>query len=304
MMVQGTAYWVVARETGELRSETLPQPSDKHVLVRTRASAVSRGTEALVFYGRVPESEWSRMRCPFQSGEFPWPVKYGYAAVGVVEEGPSELQGRRVFCLHPHQDRFIVPSDSVVAVPDAVPDHRATLGANLETALNGLWDSGLAHRLAGADVEIVEPDAARAMFARGLGFRVVAAPHEAREASTVFEVSGRPEGLVAALEIAAFEATIVALSWFGSTPVTLPLGGAFHAKRLTIKSSQVGAVSPSRRGRVSHRDRLTRALDLLADPFFDRLIGEPVPFMNLPSEMARILSRPVTPPVTSITYSG
>jgi NADPH:quinone reductase-like Zn-dependent oxidoreductase len=330
MTVQATAYWVVASATGELRSETLPAPSDKQVLVRTRASAISRGTEALVFYGRVPESEWSRMRCPFQSGDFPWPVKYGYAAVGVIEDGPSELQGRRVFCLHPHQDRFVVPRESVVAIPDAVPDHRATLGANLETALNGLWDSGLAddgsqagatvavigagavgvmigllaRRLAGADVEIVEPDAARAAFARDLGFRVVAAPDEAREAPIVFEASGRPEGLVAALEMAAFEATIVALSWFGAAPVTLPLGGAFHAKRLTIRSSQVGAVSPSRRGRVSHRDRLARALDLLADPVFDRLIGAPIPFMNLPSEMARILSHPVTPPVTSITYSG
>ena len=200
----------------------------------------------------------------------------------------------------------------MIAVPDAVPDHRAALGANLETALNGLWDSGLAddrsqsgapvavigagavgvmigllaRRLAGADVEIVEPDASRATFAQGLGFRVVAAPDEAREALTVFEASGRPEGLVAALELAAFEATIAALSWFGTQPVTLPLGAAFHAKRLTIRSSQVGAVSPSRRGRVSHRDRLVQALDLLADPVFDRLIGEPVSFDKLPSEMA------------------
>ncbi len=267
---------------------------------------------------------------PFQSGEFPWPVKYGYAAVGVVEEGPSELQGQRVFCLYPHQDRFVVPRESVVVIPDAVPDHRATLGANLETALNGLWDSGLAddrsqagapvtvigagavglmigllaQRLAGADVEIVEPDAARAAFAAISAFVWWRRRREAREAPIVFEASGRPEGLVGALEMAAFEATIVALSWFGAAPVTLPLGGAFHAKRLTIKSSQVGAVSPSRRARVSHRDRLARALDLLADPVFDRLIGAPIPFLNLPSEMARILSHPVTPPVTSITYSG
>jgi 2-desacetyl-2-hydroxyethyl bacteriochlorophyllide A dehydrogenase len=330
MAIQGTSYWVVARATGELRSEALPEPGDNQVLVRTRASAVSRGTEALVFHGQIPESEWSRMRCPFQCGEFPWPVKYGYAAVGVVERGSSALLDRRVFCLHPHQDRFVVPKSSVVVIPDAVPDVRATLGANLETALNGLWDSGiadggspagaavavigagavgvmialLARRLAGADVEIVEPDASRAAFAQGLGFRVIAAPDEAREALTVFEASGRPEGLVAALELAAFEATIVALSWFGTQPVTLPLGAAFHAKRLTIRSSQVGAVSPSRRDRVSHRERLVQALDLLADPVFDRLIGAPVSFENLPSEMARILSSPVTPPVTSITYSG
>ncbi len=327
MALTATSYWVVARAVGELRSETLPEPKEGEVLVRTHASAVSRSTESLVFHGKVPESERVRMRCPFQAGEFPWPVKYGYAAVGVVERGPTALEGRRVFCLHPHQDRFIVPDNAVVAIPDTVPDRRATLGANLETALNGLWDSGLvddhlqggttvavigagalglmigllARDQAGAAVEIVEPDTARAEFARSLGFRV--APR-ASEAATVFEVSGRPEGLVAALEAAAFEGTIVALSWFGSQPVTLKLGGAFHSKRLTIRSSQVGTVSPSRRGTVSHRDRLAQALSLLEDPLFDRLIGEPVPFTTLPSAMARILSSPATPPVTSITYPG
>jgi 2-desacetyl-2-hydroxyethyl bacteriochlorophyllide A dehydrogenase len=328
--MQGTSYWVVAPETGELRCEPLREPSDGQVLVRTRASAISCGTEALVFYGRVPPSERSRMRCPFQAGEFPWPVKYGYAAVGVVERGSPELQGRRVFCLHPHQDRFVVPTDAVVIIPDDVPDVRATLAANLETALNGIWDSGLAddrsqagapvtvigagavglmvgllaRRLAGAEAEIVEPDASRAALAQELGFRVVSEADRAREAQIVFEVSGRPEGLVAALELAAFEATIIALSWFGSQPVTLPLGGAFHAKRLTIRSSQVGAVSPARRDRVSAADRLAQALALLADPVFDRLIGEPVPFSNLPAEMTRVLSRPITPPVTPVTYPG
>ncbi len=327
MALTANSYWVVARAVGELRSETLPEPKEGEILVRTHCSAVSRGTEALVFHGRVPESEYQRMRCPFQSGEFPWPVKYGYAAVGVVERGPAALEGQRVFCLHPHQDRFIVPDKAAVAIPDAVPDRRATLGANLETALNGLWDAGLAddrsrpgtkvavigagalglmigllaRSLAGAEVEIVEPEASRAAFARELGFRV--APRTS-DAAIVFEVSGQPGGLVAALDAVAFEGTIVALSWFGSQPVTLPLGGAFHSRRLTIRSSQVGAISPSRRSQVSHRDRLARALSLLEDPLFDRLIGEPVPFTALPTAMAGILSRPVTPPVTSITYPG
>jgi 2-desacetyl-2-hydroxyethyl bacteriochlorophyllide A dehydrogenase len=325
----GTAWWVVAEGAGELRRETLPEPADGQVLVRSRASAVSRGTESLVFHGRVPESERTRMRCPFQAGEFPWPVKYGYAAVGVVERGTPALKGQRVFCLHPHQDRFVVPAEFVVSIPDAVPDRRATLGANMETALNGLWDAGLAEdrtsppgtsvavigagalglllallarERAGASMEIVEPDAARAELARSLGFRVLSRASEAQEAAIVFEVSGQPDGLTAALELAACEGTIVALSWFGSQPVTLKLGGAFHARRLTIKSSQVGAVSPSRRGRVSHKDRLARALSLLDDPLFDRLLGETVAFGDLPSAMPRILSRPVTPPVTPILY--
>jgi len=325
-----TAWWVVARGAGELREESLREPGDGEVRVRMVASAISRGTEALVFHGKVPESERARMRCPFQAGEFPWPVKYGYAAVGVVERGAPGLEGQRVFCLHPHQDRFVVPADAVVAIPDAVPDRRATLGANLETALNGLWDSGLvddhlqggtkvavigagavglmigllAREQAGAGVEIVEPDTARAVLAQDLGLRVVPSAAEASEAAVVFEASGHPDGMVAALELAGFEAAIVALSWFGSQPVTLPLGAAFHSKRLTIRSSQVGAVSPSRRGRVSHRERLAQALSLLADPVFDRLLAEPVSFGDLPAAMPRILSRPVTPPVASITYPG
>ncbi len=257
MALTANSYWVVARAVGELRSETLPEPKEGEILVRTHCSAVSRGTEALVFHGRVPESEYQRMRCPFQSGEFPWPVKYGYAAVGVVERGPAALEGQRVFCLHPHQDRFIVPDKAAVAIPDAVPDRRATLGANLETALNGLWDAGLAddrsrpgtmvavigagalglmigllaRSLAGAEVEIVEPEASRAAFARELGFRV--APRTS-DAAIVFEVSGQPGGLVAALDAVAFEGTIVALSWFGSQPVTLPLGGAFIRKHFVL----------------------------------------------------------------------
>ncbi|MBM3537694.1 MAG: dehydrogenase [Alphaproteobacteria bacterium] len=331
MAERATAWWVVAEGAGELRGEMLPEPAGGQVLVRSRASAISRGTESLVFHGNVPESERTRMRCPFQAGEFPWPVKYGYAAVGVVERGPAALMGRRVFALHPHQDRFVVPADAVVPVPDAVPERRATLGANTETALNGLWDAGLAEDRpappgtnvavigagalglliallargrAGAEVEIIEPDTARAVLARDLGFRVAAGAGEASEAAIVFEVSGQPDGLAAALDLAAFEGTIMALSWFGSRPVTLPLGGAFHARRLTIRSSQVGAVSPSRRGRVSHRERLTRALALLDDPLFDRLLGETVPFRNMPEAMPRILSRPVTPPVTPILYPG
>ena len=196
MALQGTSWWVVARAQGELRQEVLPEPGTDDVLVRMRASAISRGTESLVFHGAVPESEVTRMRCPFQGGEFPWPVKYGYAAVGVVERGPASLRDRRVFCLHPHQDRFVVPASAVVPIPDDAPDRRATLGANLETALNGLWDSGLvddhlqggatvaivgagavglmvgllARAQASATVEIVEPDAARAALARELAF--------------------------------------------------------------------------------------------------------------------------------------
>ena len=149
-MVEARAFWVAAPGRGEIKAERLRAPTSDELLIHARASGISRGTEMLVFRGEVPQSEWQRMRCPFQEGEFPAPVKYGYAVAGVVEDGPTEFWGRRVFCLHPHQDRFIVPEEAVVGIPDDVPDRRATLAANMETAINGLWDGvpGLGDRIA------------------------------------------------------------------------------------------------------------------------------------------------------------
>ena len=112
------------------------------MLVETRFSGISRGTEALVFRGGVPRAERARMRAPLQAGSFPFPVKYGYAAVGRVVEGPPDLVGRAVFVLHPHQDRFAAPAAMAVPLPAGVPLGRAVLGANMETALNIVWDAG------------------------------------------------------------------------------------------------------------------------------------------------------------------
>jgi NADPH:quinone reductase-like Zn-dependent oxidoreductase len=279
------------------------------LLIRARASGISRGTETLVFRGEVPRSEWQRMRCPFQEGEFPAPVKYGYAVAGMVEDGPAEWRGRRVFCLHPHQDRFVVPQDAVVAIPDAVPERRATLAANMETAVNGLWDgmpgpgdriavigagvvgtlvAALAARLPGAEVELIDIDPTRATLATafGCGFAV---PQRARgEADLVFHASGNPDGLATALAGAGFETTVVEMSWYGTGIVPLALGGAFHSRRLTLRSSQVGAVPATRRGRWPRRRRLELALSLLCDPLFDLLLSGETDFAALPELMPRL----------------
>ncbi len=318
------AFWIVGLGRGELRAETLPPMPADGVFICARASSISRGTEALVLAGRVPERERMRMRCPFQAGEFPWPVKYGYASVGVVEAGPSALRGRRAFCLHPHQDRYVVPAGAIVPLPDAVSDERATLAANMETALNGLWDAPpirrgmrvavlgaglvglfvawLVSRAQDARLEIIDRDPARAELARRFGLEARAPERATRGADLVFHASGRPDGLVLALELAAFEATIVELSWYGDRPVSLPLGGAFHSQRLTLKSSQVGAVAPAMRERRSRSERLAEALALLAETRFDMLIGERVPFEDLPAAMARIADATLTPPGIIVTY--
>lgn len=313
MQEQARAFWVAAPGRGEIRSEALSAPSDGEVLVQALYSGISRGTEALVFGGQVPQSEWARMRAPFQAGDFPAPVKYGYASVGRVERGPREVAGRTVFVLHPHQTRFIVPADAVHVLPETVPPARAVLAANLETALNGLWDARphvgdriavvgagtvgclvawLASRIHGCDVELVDINPRRAAVAGALGVRFAEPPAAAREADLVIHASGAPAGLALALELAGIEATIVDLSWYGDQMVPLPLGGAFHARRLTIKSSQVGRVAPSQRPRWDNRRRMQLALTLLGDPALDVLITGESEFEALPDVMARLARSP------------
>lgn len=307
------AFWVATPGRGEIREETLPPASGADVVVRTEFSGISRGTEALVFNGRVPAREHRRMRAPFQAGDFPAPVKYGYASVGVVEEGPSETRGRRVFALFPHQTRYVIPSEAVSYVPDGVPSGRAVLAANLETALNGLWDARiqpgdrvavigggtvgclvawLAAQMPGCATELIDVNPARAAIADALGVAFALPPHAARDANIVIHASGAPAGLDLALRLAAFEATIVEMSWFGDQLVPLPLGEAFHSRRLTLRSSQVGTVAPSHRDRLTARQRLDHAISLLVDPSLEVLITGESPFEDLPAVMARLASAP------------
>ena len=317
------AFWTVAPGRGEIRAQTLQTRAPGDVLVRAIASGISRGTESLVFRGLVPESQYAAMRCPLQEGEFPGPVKYGYASVGVIEAGPDGLPGQRVFCLHPHQDRYIVPAEQVHLLAPGVPDARATLAANMETAVNGLWDAAprvgdriavigagvvgclvaaLAARVPGTRVQIVDIDARRAAIAERLGC-AFALPAQARpDADLVVHASGHPDGLGLALTLAGFEATILEMSWYGTRPVSVPLGEAFHARRLEIKSSQVGAVSDARRARWSYRQRMALALELLADPVFDVLLTGTSAFDTLPDTLARLSQAPDGALCHVITY--
>ncbi|MDP1648357.1 MAG: zinc-binding alcohol dehydrogenase [Rubrivivax sp.] len=307
--VTARACWVVAAGRAELRRETLPPLADGEVRVRTLHSGVSRGTEGLVLRGEVPASEARRMRAPFQAGEFPAPVKYGYVSVGVVEAGPDDLRGRTVFCLYPHQTVYQVGADTVLPLPSDVPAARAVLAAYMETAVNALWDAApgigeriavvgggtlgllvawLAARLPGCTVQLIDTVPARADVAAALGAGFALPDAATPEADLVIHTSGHAAGLATALRLAAFEATVLELSWYGSRAVSLPLGEAFHARRLVLKSSQVGHVAPAQRGRWSHRRRLALALSLLADPVLDRLITHSAPFDELPQVLARL----------------
>jgi len=321
---EARAFWVATPGRGEIRGETLRPPADGEVVIRALYSGISRGTEALVFSGRVPRSEWDRMRAPFQQGEFPAPVKYGYSMVGRVERGPDALTGRIVFVLHPHQTRFVVPAYAVHVLTDGIDPARAVLAANLETALNGVWDARphlgdriavigagtvgclaawLVSRIPGCDVELIDINPRRATVARALDLRFAEPSAAARDADLVIHASGTPEGLELALQVAGVEARIVELSWFGDRAVPLPLGGAFHARRLTIASSQVGRIAPSQHPRWDARRRMQLVLTLLRDPRLDGLISGESKFEELPEVMAKLAREPGDALCHRIRYS-
>jgi hypothetical protein len=297
----------------EIRAQEIGDLAAGQLSVRAVQSGISRGTEALVFAGKVPESEWARMRCPFQEGDFPFPVKYGYAMVGCVDGGPAALLDRRVFCLFPHQSRFLLPENAAIVVPDDVPTHRAVLAGQIETALNATWDAAprigdrigvvgggtigclvawLCARMPQAHVTLIDPNPMRADVAKALGCSFAAPGDPDGDCDLVFHASGTGEGLALAVSLAGFEAEVIELSWYGTQPVTVPLGGAFHSQRLTLRSSQVGAVAPARRARWSHRRRLSLALSLAADPCLDVLVEKVTSFDRLPDALPEILGKP------------
>lgn len=289
--------------------ETLAMPVAGEVLVRTTWSGISRGTEVLVTAGQVPPSQYRTMAAPLQAGSFPFPVKYGYAAVGIVEEGPEDLRGRNVFCLHPHQDLFVVSRTMLHVLPDDLPPERAVLAANMETALNGLWDAHvlpgdrvmvlgagvvglllarLADHIPGAEAVIVDPDRSKEGIAKSLGLAFASEPPSTQDFDAVIECSGAPAAARQGLSHLGFEGRLVIVSWYGDREVPLPLGEAFHSRRLSIVSSQVGNISAPRRGRWSHARRMEKALALLCEPKLDMLISGESAFEDLPEVMREL----------------
>jgi threonine dehydrogenase-like Zn-dependent dehydrogenase len=323
MRVDAHAFWLRAPGCGEIRPVMLPRPGRDEVMVRTLRSGVSRGSEALVFRGHVPPSQYAAMRAPYQEGDFPGPVKYGYLNVGLVEEGPAELRGRTVFCLYPHQTAYVVPAGAVAVVPRDVPPARAVLAGTVETAVNALWDAGpllgdrvtivgagmigccvarLLSRFPGVQVELVDVDAGKADVAAmlGVGFALPADAADGRD--LVVHASATSAGLQRSLELLAAEGMVIDLSWYGDSEVRLSLGGAFHARRLGIRASQVSALSPARSGRRTTADRLALALDLLRDPAFDALLTGESSFNELPDVIARLAEGSLPALCHTITY--
>lgn len=309
-VMQVQSWWIDAPGTGRLRDEILQPPGEGEVLVRSIASGISAGTERLIFRGEVPDSVVGLMRAPFQRGVFPGPLTYGYASVGKVIAGADALLGRTVFCLHPHQSHFVVPVEAAIPVPKNVPADRAILTANMETALNATWDAAVTAeervavvgagvvgalvayvlRTSGHRPLLVDVKPERAELAGRLGLDFAQPDAIDGLFDVVFNASGSPDALAWALQRLDFEGRAVEMSWYGDREVSLPLGGTFHARRLKILSSQVGAIAPSMRHRIDHRGRTAMALEYLADERLDALIDREIAFADLPEFMRRMAS--------------
>lgn len=323
MASEELAFWVREPGVGEIRPVALTPPGPGQVLVRTLRSGVSRGTETLIFNGHVPQSQYATMRAPFQDGDFGGAFKYGYLSVGVVEQGPSELLGRTVFCLYPHQSAYVVPVGAVTVVPEDVPAARAVLAGTVETAVNALWDAGpligdrvavvgagmvgccvarLLARMPGVQVTLVDVDPARAGIAAALGAEFALPADAVDGRDLVFHASATSAGLQHSLELLAPEGTVMDLSWYGDAQVNLSLGGVFHVRRLGIRSTQVGMVAAPRRGRRTTADRLALALDLLRDTAFEALLSGQSRFDELPEIMPRLADGTLPALCHTLTY--
>ncbi|MEQ6903779.1 zinc-binding alcohol dehydrogenase [Nocardioides sp. YIM 152588] len=323
MASNGSAFWVAEPGRGEIRAESLPEPGPDQVRVRTLHSAISRGTERLVFAGRVPPDQYDAMRAPFQAGDLPGPVKYGYLSVGTVEAGEPSLLGRTVFCLHPHQTSYVVPAGAVTPVPVGVPARRAVLAGTVETALNALWQARpmlgdracvvgaglvgccLARLLAGipgAEVTLVDVDPSRAEVAAALGVGFATPERAPRDQDVVLHASATGAGLATALGLLPDDGAVVELSWYGEGQVGLALGGDFHSRRLGITASQVGALPRTARPRWTPGGRLALALALLRDPAFDALLTGSSRFADLPTAMEELAAGSLDGICHTITY--
>ncbi|WP_426998182.1 zinc-dependent alcohol dehydrogenase [Pseudarthrobacter sp. N5] len=306
---EATAYWTVGQDQGELRTEDLPAPGPEEAVVRALYSGISKGTELIVHAARVPQRVAQEVRAPHQEGSFPSPVKFGYLSVGIVEQGPEDWTGRTVFCLHPHQDRYVVSTSELTRIPDGVPSRRAVLTGTVETAVNALWEAGprLGDRIAVigaglvggmvaallrtfplARLQLIDVDPARRKLADALGMAFALPADALPDCDIVFHCSASQEGLGRALQLVGDEGEIIEMSWYADNKVTLPLGEDFHARRLSIRASQVGVVARSRRHRRSKADRLDLAVSLLKDPVFDVFLTGESPFTDLPDVVQQL----------------
>ncbi len=307
-----------------LEERPVESPGPDEVLVRSRVSAISPGTELLVYRGDAPTDLEADVSIDALEGDLSFPTRYGYATVGeVVETGPGAegYHGERVFAFHPHQSRFCAGVPELFISPPDLDDEALALLPTAETATNLLLDGGprvgervvvfgagvvglatvrLLAELSLEELVVVEPLEGRRELARAFGADRTVPPgatgtfadSDPPGADLVYEVSGQPEALDAALSVAGYDGRVVVGSWYGSKRADLDLGGSFHRDRIGVTSSQVSTISPELRGRWSRERRRGTALDALRRIDTDRLVTDRVPFRSAPAAYERLDTDP------------
>ena len=335
--LKARALWFTAPRTAALREETVSSPGPGEVRVETIASAVSAGTEMLVYRGEVPED--LPLDLPTLEGSYAFPIKFGYAAVGyILDTGPDVehlSSGDPVFVHHPHQEILIIPASMPVGLPGDLDPPLGVFAANLETALNVVHDTpvrlgetalvfgqgvvGLLVarllKLAGAGpVIVVDPIERRRKLAlvagaddafepEGLNERVMEITG-GRGADVAVETSGSGAALQSAIDTVATEGTVVVASWYGTKPITLALGGRFHRGRVRLRSSQVGRLNPELSPRWGKVRRMETVLGLLDRLDLGDLISHRIPFERAPEAYRLLDERPGEAVQVVFTYEG
>ncbi|MEJ7814774.1 MAG: zinc-binding alcohol dehydrogenase [Rubrobacter sp.] len=335
--LKARALWFTAPRKATLCAETVPPPGPGEVRVETIASAVSAGTEMLVYRGEVPQN--LRLDLPTFAGSYAFPIKYGYAAAGrVLDTGPDVdhlSPGDPVFVHHPHQDVFVVPARMPVRLPDDLDPLLGVFSANLETALNvvhdtpvrlgetalifgqgvvGLFVALLLKRAGAGPVLVVDPLEERRRQALAAGADGAFGPERLKErvteitggrgADVAVEISGSGAALQGAIDAVATEGTVVVASWYGTKPVTLALGGHFHRGRVKLRSSQVGRSNPELTPRWDRGRRMDTVLGLLSRLNLREIISHRFPFEEAPEAYTLLDERPGEALQVIFTYEG
>lgn len=304
--MQSKSLWFKNQFHAVMETEMLPvlPPNKKKnsCLIKTLFTAISPGTEYLVYSGGVPKKLYVEMRCPYMGGDFSFPIKYGYSLVGQVLDGPTSLKGKLIHTLHPHQDYARISAEDVYVIPDGISPQRATLASNMETALNAIWDSGvnigdkvlivgfgiigsLIARILSfipqVEVDVLDVQPAKITLIEQLGFSIYKEEKE-KKYDLAFHTSGSGPGLQTSINNVGLEGKIIETSWYGDKEVNLCLGETFHSQRKLIISSQVSHLPACKSARWDYKRRKEVVFQLLLHPEFDAHITHTIAFHNLP----------------------
>jgi 2-desacetyl-2-hydroxyethyl bacteriochlorophyllide A dehydrogenase len=318
-MNHAKSLWFEEAGKAVFREDELPDLRKGWCCIDTSYSAISPGTERLVFLGDVPNDLFSQMKTAYMGGDFAFPLKYGYSLVGRIIDGSFERIGQTVHILHPHQNRCVVREEDAFPVPDDIPSKRATLASNMETAVNAVWDSGLtigeralvvgfgivgslvARLLSffpGVEVTITDNNPLKLSLAEKMEFDVQSPDNKSNAFDVAFHASGDPNGLQSAIDSVGFEGRVVELSWYGKKEVSLNLGGSFHSMRKKILSSQVSSIPPQFRSKWDFNKRKSLVFEFLARDVFDTHITHSYPF----DDLVRVFDDLKTPPTEGLSY--